>query len=383
MNINTLMESLTAAIEPMKAIGELVPALDRLVSVSTLKTEAPKDQLTEKQLLLSLAQQLSSGAIDPPTFKSAYQAIFPEYDLNGLLHQLSELLGEQQLSGDLFQTAFAAIQSEATSVVLSEQPSNWSPEAFTESTASVFTQTSVSEHEAELEKELADKEMELAQLKENLEQRWQDMNNAYEELRSTLQSRDNVLQEKENELATKISELSLKDSENQQLRAQMEELRDQTKEMVTDLQKQLAQKHAEEKATRSAKAKTAAAAPQPGFFEMFTPAQQGQENQNETPATLGNVVSQPAPAAPITGNPTKPVADNQMAMHAPIKAPEAVLPNTAPAQAAGLANPSASFVSAAGSYGSGVRAQVFEVIVQTSTSWSTLARNMRCADANQ
>ena len=111
LNINTLMESFTAAIEPMKAIGELVPALDRLASASELKEySVTQPELTEKQMVANLADQLVAGIIDPWIFKSAYQAIFPDDDFIALLHRLGELLGEQQLSGELFQAAYDALQ---------------------------------------------------------------------------------------------------------------------------------------------------------------------------------------------------------------------------------------------------------------------------------
>ena len=344
LNVNTLMESLTAAIEPMKAIGELVPALDRLVNVSALKNEQPaaRSSLTEKQLVSSLAEQLVSGAIDASTFKSACQAVFPNYDLNGLLHQLSELLSEQQLSGELFQFAFKALQSEPDKISSPlEQPTSLEPMH--------------SRREVELEKQLADQENEFEKFREQLDERWQDMNKTCEELRGTLQNRENILQSREAELNEKIEELAAKDSENQQLRAQMEELRDQTKAMVTDLQKQLAQKQAEEKATRTAKTKPAA--PQPGFFELFTNNQPRPDSSGESSSEVEAGIATPGePVQPNTA--TKPTAGAQPVSGAP------ATPAAPAATPAGFASPAASFVSAAGSYGSGVRAQVFEVIVR-------------------
>jgi myosin heavy subunit len=372
LNINTLMESLTAALEPMKAIGELVPALDRLVSISSLKDESTiRTKLSEQQLVLSLAEQLAAGTIDASTFKAACQAIFPDYDLNGLLHQLSELLGEQQLSGELFQVSFAALQSGGHTNLspfnppadAAELPSWDNNEDGTDAQSEMLEpEPLVSEREEQLERELLEKERELEEFKEQLDQRWQQLNGAYEELRVTLDNRETVLQSKEEELSEKIAELAAKDSENKQLRAQMEELRDQTKEMVADLQKQLAQKHAEEKAIRTAKTK--AAASQPGFFELFSTSQPQIENeQNETGIAdnaINSTTVQPTNANVRPTNPQPMVAAPNTIEHAP-SAPQVA--QTAPTHS-GFASPSSSFVSSAGSYGSGVRAQVFEVIVR-------------------
>jgi len=381
LNINTLMESLTAAIEPMKAIGELVPALDRLVSVSSLKEESTtRTKLNEQQLILSLAEQLAAGTIDASTFKAACQAIFPDYDLNGLLHQLSELLGEQQLSGELFQISFAALQSGGQQTLPPFNPADTSAAIpswdYTEEQADGSsemseTQSSFSEREAQLERALQEKEREFEEFKEQLDQRWQQLNGAYEELRVTLDNRETVLQSKEEELSEKIAELAARDSENKQLRAQMEELRDQTKEMVADLQKQLAQKHAEEKAMRTAKTK--AAASQPGFFELFSTAQpQIESEQNETGIAdnaINSTTVQPTNANIKPSNPQLTVANPNSFEHATgapqvaQQAPTHQAPTPAPAHS-GFASPTSSFVSSAGSYGSGVRAQVFEVIVR-------------------
>src|SRR5207253_2127827 len=73
LNLNSLTESLSAALEPMKAIGELVPAMDGLVStLEGREMPVSGEKLSADQLVSSLADQLSAGLIDPWTFKCAY-----------------------------------------------------------------------------------------------------------------------------------------------------------------------------------------------------------------------------------------------------------------------------------------------------------------------
>ena len=235
-------------------------------------------------------------------------------------------------------------------------------------------------------------------------------------MRSALQSREDILREQEDELNKKIKELVAKDSENQQLRTQMEELRDQTKEMVTDLQKQLAKKQAEETALRAAKSK--AQALQPGFFDLAPGSSQATnlfdsttaarklfaDEEQQSPDSSGQFdntgmeeqsdVSLPTPADQQSSKPNANAnAGGALPQAPPRRQGQPVLPakqSAAPAQGAAnavysepehtravpagqanapqsgfaIANPTASFVSAAGSYGSGVRAQVFEVVVR-------------------
>lgn len=363
VNINTLMESLTAAIEPMKAIGELVPALDKLVNITDVRDQQTnRTQVSDKQLVTSLAEQLMAGIIDPWTFKCAYRAVFPDYDPTSIFHQLGELLGEQELSGELFQVAYEALQS-------AQPPAPSMPNILAEQIADGEegillygdeTAQQVSERENQLVQQLAEKEKELEEIRAQLDLRWQEMSKECENLRTSLEGREGVLREKETELGEKISELAARNSENQQLRSQMEELRDQTKNMVADLQKQLAQKQAEEKAIRAAKSKSASS--QPGFFDLVTP-QSGnllnaataapqlfEENEDVVKTSAGK----PAQSAP---GPVE-TAARQTA--------QVGTSNTIPTSTVSSPNYNspASFVSTTGSYGSGVRAQVFEVIVR-------------------
>ncbi len=83
LNINSLVDTLAAALEPMKAVGELVPAIDQLVAMMESREggasggSEESSKLSREQLITSLAEQLSSGMIDPWTFKCAYMAVFP------------------------------------------------------------------------------------------------------------------------------------------------------------------------------------------------------------------------------------------------------------------------------------------------------------------
>ncbi len=248
-NLNPLMESLTAAIEPMKAIGELVPALDRLANAAeTYDQFLTKPEFSNDKLVISLSEQLLAGNIDPLTFKSAYQAIFPGEDIRLLTHRLGELLDEQQLSGDLFQVAFQALQSNQfdndsseSGVTAIDQDSPLPEEERREFLVK----------EEEFSKQLVEKDAELDRMRQQLEGGWDEMTAQCEELKTTLRYRDDLLREKEAELNKKISELIAKDSENQQLKAQIEEMTDKTKEMMTDLQRQLAKKQEEEIARKN------------------------------------------------------------------------------------------------------------------------------------
>ncbi len=111
--MSSMSESVSAALEPMKAVGELVPAIDNLVTTiergALNKNETAK--LTPDELVMSLANQLSQQTIDPWTFKCAYMAVFPSEHPADLLRKLVDLLGTQTLSGDLFRAAYDAVQA--------------------------------------------------------------------------------------------------------------------------------------------------------------------------------------------------------------------------------------------------------------------------------
>jgi hypothetical protein len=393
LNLTSLMESLSAALEPMKAVGELVPAIDQLVSVMEAKVvnEEPIIKVSPEHLLISLTDQLGAGVIDPWTFKSAYMAVFPDEQPAELMHRLVELLGAQRLTGDLFRNAYDAVQApdpperarfghaipggekqivevekEVIKVVQDEamlqqlEQLKRSQETF---------EVAMKQRESEFADMLGAKEQELQEAQELLNSRWEEFNARYDELTESLQKRDEVIQAKETELARK-------ESENAQLRAQMEELR----EMMTELQKQFSGKAKEDSQKNAA-----------GFFDTAPGAQQ---QQAQSPSLFDAAPSKPlfqtpgeplpggAPSQPITQNPNM-VSQNiqaqvpQPAPQAPPQppAPPQQLPQPAPqpmAQSAPStqavprqAQATTPFAGAGpGSYGSGVRAQVFEVIVR-------------------
>ena len=396
LNLNSLMESLSAALEPMKAVGELVPAIDQLVAVMESREassggseEPPK--LSREQLITSLADQLSAGIIDPWTFKCAYMAVFPADHPADLLHRLVDLLGTQRLSGDLFRAAYDAVQAPDPPQRAAQQHSeDGEPRTIVKmvqdetivaqldelkrtndefSKRNEEIQRKLEQKDQEFNQVLAAKEQELQEAQELLNSRWEEFNTRYDELTETLHKRDEVLQEREAELARK-------ESENNQLRTQMEELRDQTKDMVTDLQRQLSAKPKEE------------AHKQPGFFDVAPGAQQNPQQQAQ-PQQQGQLFDA-GPARPLFGQteqqqqPTNPLdqlnpqvqqsqpqqnlnqpqQQQQQPLQQPMQQQQPAQQQQGNQAVPRPAAPTTPFVSGAGSYGSGVRAQVFEVIVR-------------------
>ncbi|MFN8554880.1 MAG: hypothetical protein U0103_25695 [Candidatus Obscuribacterales bacterium] len=380
LNINTLVDTLAAALEPMKAVGELVPAIDQLVAMMESRetgSSPTEEKLSREQLVTSLAEQLSTGMIDPWTFKCAYMAVFPAEHPADLLHRLVDLLGTQRLSGDLFRSAYDAVQApdplprtapgadgkpviqvvQDESLLAQLEELKRTNEEFLRRNEEISKKLEAKDQE--FNQVLNSKEQELQEAQELLNSRWEEFNARYDELTETLHKRDEVLQEREAELAKK-------ESENAQLRNQMEELRDQTKEMVADLQRQLSAKPKEEPPK------------QPGFFDVAP----GSQHAPQAPSQPGQLFDA-GPSRPLFGQTDpaqaqpQPQPQPQPVEHAPTPAQPAPQPALAqpmaPAQAAQPpgnqavprpAAPTTPFVSGAGSYGSGVRAQVFEVIVR-------------------
>lgn len=401
LNLNSLTDSLSAALEPMKAIGELVPAMDQLVTTLESREAYPvAEKMSPDQLVTSLADQLSAGLIDPWTFKCAYMAVFPDDHPADLLHRLVELLGTQRLSGDLFRAAYEAVQAAeppaGSSGTFSSQLTNIDASQVDETIRKQLDQLQKSneemrkrqeEREAELTRVLEIKEKELAELHEKMQGKYEEVSESIgkreEEYRSLLESKDMELVEKE--------------SENNMLRAQMEELRAQTEDMVKDMQKQIAElKLAHEESVANQPPKPVSSffdnAPSPAR-SLFDSGPQKTLFDQQQPAIA---TPQPALTAPLP-QPTQPVGQGTTQ---PMQAMAAAAPpNQAPAMAAmpapnpGGAPPTASpvvppsapapppappappqrpqqaatttpFSPGQGSYGSGVRAQVFEVIVR-------------------
>lgn len=431
LSLNSLSESMSAALEPMKAVGELVPSIDTLVSTIASKDEGKKEEpaLTPEQLVTSLADQLSKNLIDPWTFKCAYMAVFPSEQPADLLRKLVDLLGTQKLTGELFRAAYDAVQSAEAPRSSIAAASSSSPNVVTEiqyvpdetviaqlddlRRANDELKARMDQRELEFSELLQSKEQEVVETQEMLNSRWEDFSNRYEQLSEMMRDRNEELIKKESELAkiqaekdlemAKVqSEIAIKDSEISQLKAQLEEMRDQTKDMVADLQRQLTStKQAMEEAARLAAPK-----PQTSFFDapaqpsnnlfsaepsreqLFTPADNSTNVNLPSPNPIpAQNISQPNPAAmaaPNTNSMGAVSAPNPVAVSANGVAssglgsvaqtlaptPDPVVPSTTPGVSAQaiprpqVAVPTTPLPNASGRHGSGVRAQVFEVIVR-------------------
>jgi len=437
LSLNGLVESLSAALEPMKAVGELVPAIDSLVSAMEGKEEDKEPKLNAEQLVMNLADQLSTGMIDPWTFKCAYIAVFPTDHPADLLHRLVDLLGTQRLSGELFRAAYDAVQAaEPPPLPQSLRRRRATPEeqegseqkveivqdeallAEIESLRRAQEELALKDkqREEELAALVASKDNELKAAHDQLNDRWQEFSTKHEELANLVQKRDEMLQERESELANRSRELQQKDSENQVLKLQLEELRENTQEMVKDLQKQLNETKAKQDEIKNAPPAPVAPAPakpqsSPGFFDVATGAdptqnpslfdngparplfQQQMQGFNQAGIQKGPEPAKEGGTAP--GIPQQPPQPQQMQQQIPQSQQQITQPQPQqipqPQQQAGPAtvpqpsnqaipNPPQqnaiaqqampkpptpqNFVPGSGSYGIGVRAQVFEVIVR-------------------
>jgi hypothetical protein len=410
LNLNSLTESLSAALEPMRAFGELVPAMDQLVS--SLEGRAPEaftgGRVTPEVLVTGLADQLQSGLIDPWTFKCAYMAIYPSEHPADLLHRLVELLGTQRLPGDLFRAAYEAVQGAEAPPAMPQRPAGapattggaippapapapGPPSEEIRSKIEELERANVElrgrqeQRERELQTLLQQKEHELSNAQGMLNARYEEFNTRYEQVSGALSQQGEqyrtLLESKDMELVEKESELNL-------LRAQMEELRSQTEDMVKDLQRQLADMKTvrqEPPAQAPAPAPAQAAKAQPpgsSFFDNAPNAARGTFEQGKPPYEQAQPSSgslPPHPAAqlaaqqsssqpmPAQQGSSQPMAayggggtQSNMAVQPPPPGQSPAPRPAAPQQPA----PTTPFAPGAGSYGSGVRAQVFEVIVR-------------------
>ncbi len=428
LNLNSLTESLTAALEPMKAIGELVPALDALVTALETKEQDQSEKLSPDTLVTSLADQLSAGVIDPWTFKCAYMAVYPTDHPADLLHRLVELLGTQRLSGDLFRAAYEAVQA-------AEPP----PRTFTTPTAGGDYTRSISdeaikaqleslersnrelqqrqdERERELSEILSQKEAELQMAQAQLNDKLEEINNRYADAADMIASRE---EEFRAALESKEMDIVEKDAELNMLRAQMEELRSQTEEMVKDLQKEMYKMKEEREQQQPPAPQESSAKPNSpnsqGFFDptpnqsagqradIFEAAPAGNKpifdagrsagggafgdnfNQQQQPSSENfgvdsggypavqaqqqqaqpqynqNASSFQAPQAQPAFQAPQP---QQQAFQAPQQQQQAPQQQRPPAPAAGGPTTQPFTGGQSGSYGMGVRQQVFEVIVR-------------------
>ncbi len=425
LSLNSLSESMSAALEPMQAVGELVPAIDNLivtlesrnpvadivpaidkliVTLESRNTEPPKTEakLTPEELVHSLADQLSTGLIDPWTFKCAYMAVFPSEHPADLLRKLVDLLGAQRISGDFFRAAYDAVQApDPPKPVYTLASANSGNEIVREvevvrvvqdeSVMALLEELRVQNEEmrsrmdakdADFAELLAAKDQEVQDTQEMLNSRWEEFSGQYEKLSELVQQRNDLIQAKE-------VELSHKDSEITQLKTQLDEMRDQTRDMVADLQRQLTSTKA---AADEAMAKPPAPKQSTSFFEQPQPAAPAAPLFTEAPKLFAEPQPQaqplpqqqplqqvPAPSPVASGS--HPVVDDPMQTQspAPVDLVNAAQQGTAsgsgattlnqamPSQAIPrpqVAAPTTPFSGATGSYGSGVRAQVFEVIVR-------------------
>jgi hypothetical protein len=405
LNLNSLTESLTAALEPMKAIGELVPALDSLVSTLEGKEqEHQPERMSPDQLVTNLSDQLSAGLIDPWTFKCAYMAVYPTDGPADLLHRLVELLGSQRLSGDLFRAAYEAVQSAegpprvltggGASVGIADEAIRAQLDNLEK--ANKDLQRRQEEREQELTHLLAQRENELQSAQEQLNQRLEELNARYAEAADTIASRE---EEFRAALESKDMDIIEKDAELNMLRAQMEELRVSTEEMGKELQREMAELKAHQASHQNiAPPPAEAAPPQPavnsqGFFDSLPAANRSPGLFDTAPAQegfagdfgsdSGGSFAAPAPApmqqgpqtfqAPQSPSFAAPPVPSFQAPPTPTFQPpqQAPMPAPQPTQPAPQATPRPTLPNAtpyaggqSGSYGMGVRQQVFEVIVR-------------------
>lgn len=365
LNLSSLTEALAAALEPMKAVGELIPSLDELVSVIGTRDshEQPAAKLSADELLINLSDQLANGLIDSWTFKCACLAIDSNERPADLLHRLVDLLSAQKISPEVFRAAYDAIQEaepDGLKRSMAEKSDGTGAQFDNAEAAKLPAQMKAKSNSPEggqLEERQASaskSELSLDQLEE--------VNRRYDELNEAFMRHERILQERESELALRQQELLQKDSENKQLKAQMDELIELTRE----LQKQATQPAAEVRKDESepvTKVPAPEVRPSPSFFDLesssqptslFDSAKQPaslfeEKSQNDEDETL-SLDRRPAgnanqtPATKVSGKPAE---------QAPINVNKPQAPSA-----------NAPFVSGAGSYGSGVRAQVFEVIVR-------------------
>lgn len=429
-NVDSLTEAISAAIEPMRSVGELIPVVDQLVT--TLESSnANKDEgvkkISQEELVASLSDQLCSGLIDPWTFKCAYMAVFPADHPADLLHRLVELLGTQRLSGDLFRAAYEAVQAAEPPASRKTSKRSADEEAAYASASDPEIQSQLDElrqaneemrkmldaRENEFMHMLSTREKELEASQEALAGQYEELKAQYEATVATLSEREEEISQaianREEELKSKLEDkdqqIIEKDSELNMLRAQMEELRSQTHDMVSQMQKQMADlksaKEQEEAPSKKGSKKSTSA--QSGFFDngpkqasvnvpFFESAAEPAPSEpavEETPQdSQQQAQSEEASAQPIAQIEQAAAGQGQQSGQPYVRPPgglsAGLMPQSVEAQSqsrqsvsvqglgqmGGGQRPPGPVTQAlggaggVGSYGSGVRAQVFEVIVR-------------------
>ena len=290
-SMSAALEPMKAVGELVPAVDNLVTA----IGSGQLFNKQEGAKLTPDELVMSLANQLNSQLIDPWTFKCAYMAVFPSEHPADLLRKLVDLLGTQTLSGDLFRAAYDAVQApdppkqaytppvagdehvrEVVKIVQDEAVLAQIDELrrFNEE-----LRLRMDQREGEYAEMLAAKDSEVQETQHTLTSRFEEFNTRYEEVSDLVKQRNEMIQQKDTALQQKDSELNI-------LRSQLDEMRDQTHSMVADLQRQLTTtQQAVEEAAKVKPAPLTKA--QTNFFEATsTPAPQAPQPQ---------LFSEPAP----------------------------------------------------------------------------------------
>lgn len=388
IKLNGLSDAIAQAMEPTKALGDLIDVLDQMVATMQDREQRMSNEITSDQLVMNLADQLANGTIDSWTFKCAYMAVFPEDHPADLLRRLVELLGTQRLTEDLFRAAYEAVQAAGPTKRPNRAGGAGASRAgdhVLEELIAVENEEIASQLEAlhaaneELQRAMHEREEEFEQLLQANQQEKDELKTRYEEFVERYEEVANQAEQREGEyqslLTNKEMALTEKESEAAMLRHQIEELRSETEHMVKDMQSQLTEIKKVKQDTKSTSTSTpdssrktqsssffdTAPVPKPQSpFEPAVPVHEREKSQDQQPAAPAAAPAAPAQPQPAPAPAPQPQAQAPVQPAAPAQAP-APQP-TAPASVPGA--PTTGLTSGPGSYGSGVRAQVFEVIVR-------------------
>ncbi len=395
IKLNGLTDTIAQAMEPTKALADLIDVLDQMVATMQDREQRMGNEITSDQLVTNLADQLANGTIDSWTFKCAYMAIFPEDHPADLLRRLVELLGTQRLTEDLFRAAYEAVQapSPPKRAGVAVKAGGRVGDDVLEELIAVENEEIAAQLEAlhsaneELQRAMQEREQEFEELLQANQQEKDELKTRYEEFVERYEEVANQAEQREGEyqslLTNKEMALTEKESEAAMLRHQIEELRSETEHMVKDMQSQLTEikkvkqdtKPAAESSRKSQSSSffdTAPAPPKPqSGFEPAVPVHEREiaaKQASQPAAQPAAPAPAPAPAQPQAQVPAQPQAQvpAQPQAQAPAQPqPQPAAPVQQPAAPASVPGaPTTGLTSGPGSYGSGVRAQVFEVIVR-------------------
>jgi len=390
IKLNGLSDTIQQAMEPTKALADLIDVLDQMVATMQDREQRMASEITSDQLVMNLADQLANGTIDSWTFKCAYMAVFPEDHPADLLRRLVELLGTQRLTEDLFRAAYEAVQAPnpPKGGARPMRGGTHAGDQVLEELIAVENEEIAAQLEAlhaaneELQRAMQEREQEFEQLlqanqieKDELKTRYEDFVERYEEVANQAQQREDEYQSL---LTNKDMVLSEKESEAAMLRHQIEELRSETEHMVKDMQTQLTEikkvKQDTKSSTESSSSPTTSRKSQSSSFfdtapvppkpsSTFEPAVPVHEREMAArQAEQAQPLPAPTPAPAPQQAPSQPAPAPQPQAQAPAPQAQPAPQPQAPASVPGA--PTTGLTSGPGSYGSGVRAQVFEVIVR-------------------